>query len=74
MKVSRLIENLTADIAAFGDHEVYFPCDCFDEGDGEFWIDGTGISAKQDGEARTLVVCGECHHQAIAEKYMFDGE
>jgi hypothetical protein len=73
MKASEIIENLQRDIEFFGDQEVAFTCDDVEDGEPQ-GIGGFGFYSGKDGEKATLLVCGDCHHRAVGEKHMFDGD
>jgi len=77
MKLSEAIRKLQASLEIFGDDELAFSCDELEE-DEPRWIDGIGSYVDDRDPANpkryALVVCGTCHHQAMADKHMFDYE
>lgn len=84
MKLSELVEKLQDELAHFGDKEVVYFCECFENicdcfetpSDGNYPIGGIGWYAHAEkGEHKLQIICAECEHEAqmdhIRGKYGF---
>jgi hypothetical protein len=75
MKLSALIEELQGELAAFGDMDVVMTCDDLNDDDNANLREIGALGWYGGTERRALmIICSECHQQAIAEEHMFDGD